>query len=62
MVKDTIMYKKNTDMNTTGNTVLNYDDESWGPKAEKISIWHFDTTVPERLDYEVSAPVCLKGN
>ena len=62
MVKDTIMYKKNTDMNTTGNTVLNFDDESWGPKAEKISIWHFDTTVPETLDDVVSSPVCFKGN
>ena len=21
---------------------LNHDDECWGPKAEAISIWHFD--------------------
>ena len=30
-------------------TYLNFDDECWGPKAEAISIWHFD---PKRVDKE----------
>ena len=28
--------------------VSNFDDESWGPKAEEISIWHFDPTIVDK--------------
>lgn len=37
--------------------VSNFDDESWGPKAEKISIWHFDPTIVDKEE-DVFMKVC----
>ena len=40
---------------------LNFDDECWGPKAEKISIWHFDPTVKDKEE-DVFLRVCHFDN
>jgi hypothetical protein len=37
--------------------VLNFDEECWGPQAEKISIWHFDPTIVDKPE-DVFTQVC----
>jgi hypothetical protein len=55
-------YKKKLSINDKGKTVLNFDDECWGPKAEAISIWHFNPTIVDKMEDVTKSPCHFRGD
>jgi len=62
MDKMTFEYKKDLSVDDKNKTVLNFDEECWGPKAEELSIWHFDTKVVDKLEDVTYTPCHFRGD
>lgn len=55
-------YKKDMSIDNKNKIVMNFDDECWGPKAEAISIWHFDRFKKDNLEDVTYAPCHFRGD
>jgi len=55
-------YKNNNLIDDKNKTVFNFDDSSWGPKAEAVSIWHFDRFRKDELENVTCSPCHFRGD